>query len=118
MRRCPLNKSDRNMASNKYPIHLTSAANEDLAGIIDDILSEYHSTQATSEWLDRFEKTLDRISRFPDSCPVVSDPFLRLKGYRHCSMGNHVLFYIVDHPGHRVIVMRILYARRQHMDFL
>jgi addiction module RelE/StbE family toxin len=56
------------------------------------------------------------LSENPFIHPLVNDPHLREKGYRHIPVDNFLIFYVV--VGDVVQVRRVLYRRRDYLRVL
>jgi len=69
--------------------------------------------------MDYFEKVLHHLSILetkPLAYPLVQDPLLREKGYRHIPVDNYLVFYVVREK--EVQIRRVLYGGRRYASLL
>ena len=67
---------------NNYTVKMTPKAADDLDNIYRYISEELFATSAATNILERIEKEIMRLKKFPFSCNYVADEYLRNKGYR------------------------------------
>lgn len=72
----------------------------------------------TMNLMDKIENAIKRLTRFPFSCNLVSDGFLKNKGYRKLIIDNYIVFYLVSEIEKQVIIMRILYGAIKYQNVL
>lgn len=100
----------------EYKIEYLSLAKKDLTEIFDYIAYELASPQAALRLLEEFETSIDRLSQFPDSCPVAGDSMVARKKYRVLVVENYLVFYgVIDDI---VEIKRIIYNKRNYKDLL
>lgn len=102
----------------RYDVQITKKATADLDAIYYYFSSELVANKAAIDLLNRIENSILGLQDFPYAYSLMKDELLQLKGYRRLVVGNYSIFYIVIEKDKRVIVMRILYSRRNYNEFL
>ena len=98
------------MDSKNY--QFTSKANEDLDEILNYFSNELSSPMAAKNFFVHIFESLDRLCLFPESCPLVDNEFIKRKDIRKSVIDNYILYYIYDKENSLIIVLRIVYGRR------
>jgi toxin ParE1/3/4 len=106
------------MLKNNYRLKFTPSARKDLDTIYDYIVNELYAKEAANKLLEKIEASIMRLRDFPFSCSFVEDGFLRSKGYRKLVVDNYLVFYLVHEEEKLVVIMRVLYGRREYQDLL
>lgn len=88
-------------------------AERDLFGILDFIARDRpHGVQA---FIDRLDRAIGRLARFPRSGPRPNGSRLRRLGYRMLVVDNYLVFYVI--LGRTVQIRRVLHGARRY-EFL
>ena len=106
------------MVVSKYKLKITPKAFDDLDEIYDYITNKLFNAKAAENLLDEIENSIMRLRDFPLSCGLVNDENLKKKGYRKLIVANYIAFFIVDEKGKQVVIMRVLYGRRQYEELI
>jgi len=85
-------------------------AQQDLAEIYDYIKKD--NPQNALAWLKKMDKSLGRLSAFPNSGVTPKDEYLASLGYRVVILGEYLAFYLVREK--RVEIRRVLHGRRRY----
>lgn len=80
----------------KYNIHVTQAAERDMANAYDYIDLVLKNPTAADKLLDVAEEKIGALVEFPHKFEVVSDKLLSLWGIRFTIVMNYLAFYTVD----------------------
>jgi toxin ParE1/3/4 len=104
--------------ANNYTIKMTPKAANDLDDIYRYISEKLFATSAATNILERIEKEIMRLRKFPFSCNYVADEYLRNKGYRKLIVDNYVALYLIEEEKEQVIIMRVLYGKRKYENLL
>lgn len=104
--------------ANNYTIKMTPKAAEDLDNIYQYISEKLFVTSAATNTLEKIEKGIMRLKRFPFSCNHVADEYLRNKGYRKLIINNYVIFYLIEEEKNQVIIMRVLHGKQKYENLL
>ncbi|WP_339252805.1 type II toxin-antitoxin system RelE/ParE family toxin [Sporosarcina sp. FSL W8-0480] len=102
----------------KYEVKITNAASTDLEEIYYYISKKLHANESAKELLSKIEVSILRLSDFPFAYSLVTDDLLREKGYRKLIVGNYIIFYLIDEENRHVLIMRVLYSRRDFKNLL
>lgn len=102
----------------KFKYKLTHKANKDLDDIVKYISVDLSNLKAASEFIDRLEKGIDDIRSFPQSCQLVENEFLLGMKIRKKLIGNYVMYYQVDEHDEIILILRVIYGRRNLDEIL
>lgn len=103
---------------NNYTIKMTPKAVDDLDNIYKYISEELFAKFSATDILERIEKEIMRLRKFPFSCNYVADEYLRNKGYRKLIIDNYIVFYLIEEENKQVIIMRVLYGKQNYENLL
>lgn len=101
-----------------YPIHITSAAQSDIANASDYVEFILKNPKAVDDLLDHIELKINTLSDFPEKYPLVKDTFLASHGIRFIPVKNYLVFYIISKENNQVVIVRFLYAKSNWMSIL
>lgn len=107
-----------------YPIHITSAAQSDIANASDYVEFILKNPKAVDDLLDHIELKINTLSDFPENSdfpekyPLVKDTFLASHGIRFIPVKNYLVFYIISKENNQVVIVRFLYAKSNWMSIL
>ena len=101
-----------------YRVTITLPAENDLRSAISYIADELKNPLAAQRLLGKVEKIVGTLSSMPLRHDLVSDEYLRQLGIRSIPIDNYLVFYIVRDEEETVVVVRILYARRDWQNIL
>ncbi len=93
-----------------YPIHYLATAEHDLQELFDYLL--YHAPARVNRFLNKIDRTIVRLAKFPFSGTIPRDKRLAEKGYRMLVIGDYLVFYRLKRS--RVVIHRILHGRRRY----
>ena len=98
----------------KYNIHVTQAAERDMANAYDYIDLVLKNPTAADKLLDVADEKIGALADFPHKFEVVSDKLLSLWGIRFTIVMNYLAFYTVDDATQTVHIVRFL--RQKQLD--
>lgn len=101
-----------------YSIHITAAAEWDMAKASDHIEFVLKNPQAADDLLDEAERKINTLSTFPDKFPLADDPLLASWGIHFTQVKNYLAFYVVSKEEHRVTIIRFLYGKSNWASIL
>lgn len=101
-----------------YEIHITAAAERDMARALDYIEFVLKNPQAADNLLDEADAQVSVLSSFPAKFSLVDDPILSAWGIRFTLVKNYLAFYIISEEANQVIVIRYLYGKSNWMSIL
>ena len=105
------------MAS-KWSYFFTRKAESDLEDILQYIAVELANPQAASDFADVLQKNIDEARLFPESGSKVVNEFLTNANVRKKSIGNYIMYYLPDLSKERILILRIVYGRRNMDEIL
>ena len=94
-----------------YSIHITAAAERDMANASDHIEIVLKNPKAADELLNEAELKIIALSSFPDKFPLVDDPLLSSWGIRFTRVKNYLAFYVISKEEQKVTVVRFFYGK-------
>ena len=89
-------------------------AKQDLVEIRDYIKKD-NPSQARA-WVEKIDKTLGRLARFPESGAIPKDDHLAALGYRMVIIGDYLAFYLQRRR--RIEIRRVLHGSRRYSFLL
>ncbi len=95
-----------------YNLTFTSTAGSDLDEILRYMSKELANPGAASAFLTRLEKVISEITDFPKCGKTVDNEFIPVADIRKLPVSNYMLYYRVDESECRVVVLRIIYGKR------
>lgn len=95
-----------------YAVELTQSAASDIREIYAYIRLHLLEPDTAVRQRDSIKQAIFSLSSLPNRYPLISDGYLRERGIRFCPVDNYLIFYIVNDADHKVIVLRVLYSRR------
>ena len=102
----------------KYNIHVTQAAERDMANAYDYIDLVLKNPPAADKLLDVADEKIGALAEFPHKFEVVSDKLLSLWGIRFTIVMNYLAFYTVDDATQTVHIVRFLYGKSNWITIL
>ena len=102
----------------KYNIHVTQAAERDMANAYDYIDLVLKNPTAADKLLDVADEKIGALAEFPHKFEVVADKLLSLWGIRFTIVMNYLAFYTVDDATQTVHIVRFLYGKSNWITIL
>ena len=101
-----------------YSITITDPAEQDLNSAVDYFITILKAPKAAQTLLDEIEEKLNFLSTNPLVYEIENDDYLHERNIRSVLVKSHLVFYIVNQNLEEVIILRILYARRNWLNIL
>jgi plasmid stabilization system protein ParE len=101
-----------------YSITITEPAEKDLNSAVDYFITVLKAPKAAQTLLDEVEEKLNFLSNNPLVYEIEYDDYLQERNIRSVLVRSHLVFYIVNQESEEVIILRILYARRNWVNIL
>jgi len=95
-----------------YSVEVTDSAVSDLREIYDYIKLHLFEPDTATRQRERIRGAILGLSSMPKRHSLISDGYLREQGIRFCPVDNYLIFYVVSEIERKVIVLRVLYSRR------
>jgi len=102
----------------QYNVILSQKAEADIRTTIRYLKNDLQEPGTAENMFHRFKKALDSLKDMPERFPLVADNDFAEQGYRTISVGNYLVFFVVDCKKLRVDVVRVLHGRRDWRQFL
>jgi len=102
----------------EYHVFVMPLANDDIIGITDYIMNELQAPDSATQQMKRIKTAILTLSDYPYRIPLVRDPILARKGYHALLVDNYMIFFTIHESAKTVIVMRVVYARRDYKNLL
>ncbi|MBQ9680022.1 MAG: type II toxin-antitoxin system RelE/ParE family toxin [Ruminococcus sp.] len=98
-----------------YNYSFTHEAEKDFDEILHYITDTLDNPSAASAFMKKFEKVISEIRLFPKCGSLVENEFIALNDIRKIPISNYVLYYRLKESDECIIVLSIIYGRR-NMD--
>ncbi len=103
----------------RYKIVLTDKALEDITGIARYITEELFNREAADKLVDSFYEAITGLSIMPKRHEEITDEeFIIPEGIRHIIVENYYVFYRCNNNPDEVMVLRVLYKKREWQTLL
>ncbi len=101
-----------------YKYRFTDKAKADLDSIFSYIVIELANITAAKNLMNEVEKAIQQICMFPESCPVVTNIYVRNLGVRKKVIKNFVMYYLPDEKTKTNLIVRVVYGKRDMNEIL
>lgn len=101
-----------------YALHITVAAEQDLAAAVDHIEFVLMNPTAADDLLNEAEVKINALASFPNKFALVDDSMLASWGIRFTQVKNYLAFYVVSEEYHQIAVIRFLYEKSNWISVL
>lgn len=91
---------------------MTEPAEMDLIDIINYIALELRAPSTAQKFLTKISKPIFELEQMPKKYPLVNDERLSSQGIRKLVVDNYIVFYTISETIYSVIIIRILYGKR------
>lgn len=95
-----------------YRVALTEDALRDLEELRDYIQYHLRNPIAARSYVHALRQDLKRLMLFPERHPFYEEEPWRSRGVRFVPIKNHVAYYIMDESAKQVVVIALIYSRR------
>jgi len=92
---------------------MTEPATRDLQQISDYIAIELREPATAKKLINKIKEQVMSLVEFPARHALVADERIAAKGIRQLLIDNYIVFYIVSEKDNIVVIIRILYGRRE-----
>ena len=96
----------------KYEILVTEKAEEDLKSIADYLIYVLLAGENALKQIARIEHAIKTLEEMPERCKIYDKEPWRTRKLRFLRVDSYMLFYIVEKNKNSVIILRIMYGRR------
>ena len=106
------------MASENYGYVLTEIAESDIDETIEYISGDLSNPDAASSFLDDLEQKIKEICANPKTGRLVNNEYLKRNDVRRFLVGNYISYYIIDEETRNIVILRIVYGKRDQDEIL
>ena len=96
----------------KYEVEVTPQAQEQLDEIVRYVAVELHAPKSALDLLDKLEKKIASLERFPARIALTEDEPWRSQGVHKMVVKNHLVYFWSDETERKVFIAAVVYARR------
>lgn len=96
----------------KYKVLVTETAQEDLESIADYLINKLLAGETALKQMDRIERAVLSLEEMPERYHVYDKEPWKEKRLRVMRVDNYLVFYIIDDGNKSVIVVRVMYGKR------
>ena len=96
----------------EFKYKLTAAAQTALDNIISYIAVNLSISKAATDFANKLQKAVDDVRCFPESGSLVINDFLPTEGVGKKIIGNYIMYYFPDNTSETILILRIVYGRR------
>ena len=101
-----------------YQIHITKAAERDIARAVDYIEYTLKNPRAADALLDGLEAAAGSLAQMPERYALIGDKVLAAWGIRCLRVKKYLAFYTVNRDTRTVHIVRFLYGRSDWVSLL
>lgn len=102
----------------KWGYRLTQKADADLDSIVGYIAVELSNPKAASDFVEELQAAIEETRLFPESGFPVMNEFVQNTEVRKKQIDNYVMYYLPDLTEKTIVVLRIVYGRRNMDEIL
>ena len=106
------------MISDNFHYVFTESAESDLDEALDYIANELMNPEAASAFADELSEKLDEICKTPKAGRPIHNPYIQRDDIRRILVKNYILYYLEDEDTETIVVLRIVYSRRDQDKIL
>ena len=106
------------MVFEKYDYDFTEIAEADIDETLSYIEEDLSNPDAASAFADALQDKLEEICKNPKAGRPVENPFLKRDDVRRFLVENYVAYYIIDDENSRIIILRVVYGKRDQNRIL
>lgn len=101
-----------------YKILRTDKAEEQLREIIFYIADDSGNMDIAIEYLDKFERAINRLHEFPYSGSIPKYSIIKRQGYRVVIVERHLVFYKINEDEKLIIIYALVDGRREYRNLI
>ena len=102
----------------EYKIYKTDKFESSLSDIIFYIANDACDIKVALKYLEKIEKRIDILKKFPLFGVVPRQTILKKQGFRVLTVERHLIFYKVEDSKKRIILYNIVDARRNYINLI
>lgn len=102
----------------KFSYVLTEIAETDIDETLSYIANELQNIPAASSLADELEAAFDTLCKTPKIGRLVENEYFYRSDIRQISVKNYIVYYLVDEDARQVVILRVVYGKREQDDIL
>ena len=102
----------------KYSLMFTELADKQLDDILYYIQNDLSNPKAATDLGRKIFSTLDNVRNFPQSGTIYDNVFVTDKTVRWIAVDNYTVYYKVDEDNKQIIVICVIYSKRNIPEIL
>ena len=102
----------------KYQILKTDKAEDQIRSLIHYIADEKGDVAVALAYLDKIEKTIERLEDFPESGQFPRYSILKKQGFKVVIIEKHLAFYKINHQEKTVIIYAVVDGRQEYLKLI
>ena len=102
----------------EYDVSIESTAKSDLHELLRYITDTLKEPATAARVYNSIKEKIVTLNNMPRRYPLVNDEVFASRGLRKMPAENYFVFYVVDESHNEVIVLRVLYNRREWRDLI
>lgn len=95
-----------------YSVELAASALEQLEEIRDYVRSTLQAPETAQRLITRLQQEIRSLAAFPNRFPLTNEEIGQKNGLHKMPVGNYLVYYQVFDDRQQVIVLAVLYGRR------
>lgn len=101
-----------------YRVLKTDQAEDQIRDLIYYIADETGDIELALAYLDKLEKTIERLEAFPESGHIPRYSILKKQGFRVLIIEKHLTFYKVNHQDKTVMIYAVVDGRQEYLRLI
>ena len=102
----------------EYDVSIETTAKLDISGILRYIKDTLKEPTTAIRVYSSIKEKINTLNFMPHRYPLVNDEVFASRGLRKMPVENYFVFFIIDEIHNEVIVLRVLYNRREWRDLI
>lgn len=101
---------------NKYKLEIYPLAQKDMEQVFAYIAHKLGNPKSAEKQINDFEEALQHICKYPESCPLINNIYVKDQNVRKLIVNKYIVFYRVFDG--RVQVIRVLHKLQNYVALL
>ena len=102
----------------EYKVSIETVAESDLRGILKYISDTLKEPKTATRVYNSIKEKIVTMNFMSHRYPLVNDEVYASRGLRKMPAENYFVFFVIDESRNEVIVLRVLYSRREWQNLI
>ena len=102
----------------RYKLKFTKQSSDQLFQIISYISNNLFAPKAAMRLYGEIKEKTEKLTDFPESCVHVDREPWKTNGIRKLIVRNFIVYYLVDHENHNVLITSVVYGKSNQLNKL